>query len=146
MKWRQAVEKLPGEGKSVPIKINGEYDLGHYSSWDGFQTLNHGKKDIQFVEWLDEESKQYVYAIYGGCIFEGGGVGEIYSDEEKAIKFALMFVDQKNKKAFEVHGYNENWEKDYSFKEIFYDFQIDHISKVWANNTDEIIVYKYELL
>lgn len=146
MIFRQAVEKLPEEGKTVPVKINGEYDLGWYSFLDGFQTLNHGKKDIQLVEWLDESSDDHVYAIYGGCIFEGGGVGEIYRSEEKAIKFALMQVEEKNKHAYEIHGKDPDWKERFYYKEQTYDFPTPHIVKVWATNTSEIIVYKYELL
>ena len=79
-----------------------------------------------------------VYAIYEGCRFEGGGVAEIYAKKEKAIKFALMLVEQKNKRAAEIHKEDKDWQfKEQEAQGI--------VVKCWQNPIDEIIVYEYEV-
>lgn len=96
-----------------------------------------------------KEQDEFVYAIHGGSIHEGGSVYEIYADPEKAIKFALMAVERKNQKAYQIHGpgseenyYEENWK----MKEKVYDFPTPHILKVWQNCIDELVIYKYKLI
>ena len=79
-----------------------------------------------------------VYAIYEGCRFEGGGVQEIYAEKEKAIKFALMLVEQKNKRAARIHKKDEEWK----FKE---QEASGIVVKCWQNPIDEIIIYEYEV-
>lgn len=83
-----------------------------------------------------------VYAIHTGCKFEGGGVREIYSDKENAIKFALMLVEQEKEQVIKIHEEDApNWE----WKEVPVFNHDGHIVKLWQNPVDEIIIYEFEL-
>lgn len=84
-----------------------------------------------------------VYAIHEGCRFEGGGVTEIYADKEKAIKFALMKVEQERIQTAQIHADEpEEWE----WKEIKFTYPESKVVKLWQNPIDEIIVYEYDLI
>lgn len=94
---------------------------------------------------MSEDKK--VYAIYEGCVHEGGGVQEIYADEEKAIKFALMLVEEKNAKTMTMWENNRPFRETQIFKEDLasnYDFPI-YFVKRWINHHNEIVVIPYEL-
>lgn len=87
-------------------------------------------------------NKTYVYAIYSGSVYEGGGVIEIYADKEKAIKFAIMLVEKEKKSTERIHKKDMNSEYwKWSEKE-----NGGSIVKCWANPVDEIIVYEYNLI
>lgn len=83
-----------------------------------------------------------VYAIYTGCIWEGGSVREIYADKENAIKFALMLVEEKNKWVKIIHSEEIEDGEDWDFKE---QEAQGMVVKCWANPVDEIIIYEYDL-
>ena len=81
-----------------------------------------------------------VFAIHEGCRFEGGRVTEIYSTEEKAIKFALMRVEHKKQEVLQI------WEEDaddWDWNEV--ENHGEHIVKMWQNPVDQLIIYKYEV-
>jgi hypothetical protein len=89
------------------------------------------------------EDKKYVYAIHEGSQWEGGGVSEIYGEKEKAIKFALMKVEEKKQNDAELNKetwpYYKPWEKlEYESNEFFI--------MGWANYIEEVCIYKYEVL
>lgn len=142
MKWIQAIEKQPEEGKSVPVKINGEYDLGWYSFPGKFE-FNHGQKDLQFVEWLDESKNDDIYVIYTGCFHEGIYPMEFHSDKNKAIKFALMRLEEKKKEVYKIHEDKDGW----AFTEDFKAYEInENILLRFVNKIYEISVWKEKLL
>ena len=85
--------------------------------------------------------KVYVYLIHEGSVHEGGETTEVYGDEEKAIKFALMKVEQRNREDIER---NRTWRD--PFEEVEKEYYGEFFIRAWSNKYDEICIYKYEVL
>lgn len=88
-------------------------------------------------------STEKVFAVYSGCIYEGGGVDRIYKNQEDAVRYATQMFVERNEESKRIHSDKpEEWAW-YEVEEIPV---ISSRVKHWKNLVDEIIVYEYKLL
>jgi hypothetical protein len=79
---------------------------------------------------------EFVYIVHAGCIYEGGGVKEVFSNPESAKKYCEQFIAEEN-------AQYEQWNKE----EGSYEFELyaptsDH---EWQGSSDYIGFYKTEV-
>lgn len=159
LQWIKGSERIPPNGKThdtLNIKYKGRADTLVFIEHDGNQwNFNKyytdavhkkvSKEDWKYIEWLDESCQNEVYAIHQGCIWEGGGVSEIYGDKEKAIKFALIELEEQKKLSESMWRHHPEGKERFTWKEKVMEENED-IVRSWDNGVNEIVIYKHKLL
>lgn len=143
MKWIKASERLPSEKK---VCFRWMMDEGHYAYSSGiiFNNLQNVKPDF---EWLDESANGgkedgWIYAVYSGCIYEGGGTDSVWSTKEAAIEAAEKMFESKEGEAKKLWEDDESfWWKKVELKEHWH----EDLIAIWNNCIDEIKVIRYAL-
>lgn len=97
------------------------------------------------------EEIEYIYVIYEGCFHEGLYASEFYRDKERAIKFALIRLEERKNEFKRIHGKHEEgeWENcRWAFKENHkaYELSQGNVILCWQNCIDEVSLCRQKLL
>lgn len=80
-----------------------------------------------------------VYGVYSGCIYEGGGVGQMFSDKEKCVKACKNLVRSKSRAQRELYKNETIWKPDPWRKER-------GIDNYWHNKADCVTIQEFDVI
>lgn len=80
-----------------------------------------------------------VYGVYSGCVYEGGGVGEMFLQKDKCIEACKKLVRKEQRMQDRIYKNEPLWKPKKWTK-------VKDVDNYWSNRMDCIFVQEFEVI